>query len=246
MEQGHTLFRKPEKEYGDQYRAHLLDIYKRYVDSAEKTTDRRQSTNSFFLTVNTALIALTGYLQLGGGGAPQYYGIVSIAGMVLCMAWYLLIRSYRGLNRAKFEVITAMEQHLPAALFHTEWLIIRKSEKGCRYLSFSRVESVVPWVFSGPARRGAPAGACRTADLGVKTRTATTTGMDHGAFAVFLPPPVAWTASGANWKVAGLGKPGADARHPPPRPAHRSRPVETHIFHPFCLFLCLRFSAHSS
>ena len=147
MDQGHRLFRKSEKEYGDQYRAHLLDIYKQYLNSAEKIIDRRQSTNSFFLTVNTALIALTGYLQLGGGGASQYYSIVSIAGMVLCMTWYLLIRSYRELNRAKFDVIDAMEQHLPAAPFHTEWQIIQKSEIGSRYLSFSRVEGVVPWVF---------------------------------------------------------------------------------------------------
>ena len=147
VEQGHTLFRKSEEDDGDLYRAHFLDIYKRYVDSAEKTTGRRQSANSFFLAVNTALIALTGYLQLGGGGASQYFGIVSLAGIVLCVAWYLLIRSYRELNRAKFDVITAMEQHLPAAPFHAEWLIIRKSEKGCRYLSFSRVEGVVPWVF---------------------------------------------------------------------------------------------------
>lgn len=148
MEQDHTLFRKSEEEYGDQYRAHFLDIYRRYVDSAEKTTDRRQSTNSFFLTVNTALIALTGYLQLGDQGnvVSCYYGVTSMAGMVLCWAWFVLIRSYRELNGAKFEVIGAMEARLPAAPFEAEWKII-KDEKKSNHLSFSHVESIVPWVF---------------------------------------------------------------------------------------------------
>jgi len=149
VDQDKALIKKTEKEYGVLYRAHLLEIYKLYVDSAEKTTDRRQSANSFFLTVNTALIALTGYVQLGAGdtNTSSYYWAVSLAGMILCLAWYRLIRSYRGLNSGKFKVIQAMEQYLPAAPFNTEWEVLGKGKDPKKYLSFSKVEAIVPWVF---------------------------------------------------------------------------------------------------
>lgn len=143
------LLRKTEEQYGAQYRAHFFEIFKLYVDTAEKTTSRRQSANSFFLTVNTALIALTGYVQLGtnGAGTPQYYWAVSLAGMILCLAWYRLIRSYRGLNSGKFKVIQEMEQYLPAAPFNAEWEVLGKGKNPKKYLPFSKVEAIVPWVF---------------------------------------------------------------------------------------------------
>jgi len=149
VDQDETLLKKTEAEYGAQYRDHFLEIYKLYVDTAEKTISRRQSSNSFLLTVNTALIAVTGYIHVGvdGGSTPQYYWAVSLAGMLLCLAWYRLIRSYRGLNSGKFKVIHAMEQHLPAAPFDHEWEIFGKGKDPKKYLSFSKVEAIVPWVF---------------------------------------------------------------------------------------------------
>ena len=38
--------------------------------------------------------------------------LVSIVGLVLSAAWWLLLRSYRDLNEAKFRVILAMEKEL--------------------------------------------------------------------------------------------------------------------------------------
>ena len=43
----------PDK-YGGEYQNHLLEQYKLYVQMADKISERRQSANSFFLTVNTA------------------------------------------------------------------------------------------------------------------------------------------------------------------------------------------------
>jgi hypothetical protein len=147
VDQDQTLLKKTEAEYGAQYRDHFLEIYKLYVDTAEKTISRRQSANSFFLTVNTALIAVTGYIHVDGGSTPQYYWAVSLAGIILCLTWYRLIRSYRGLNSGKFRVISAMERQLPAAPFDHEWEILGKGKEPGKYLSFSKVEAIVPWVF---------------------------------------------------------------------------------------------------
>src|SRR3712207_8287315 len=43
-------------------------------------------------------------------------------------AWWFTLRSYRDLNRAKFAVINAMEERLPARIFTQEWMQLRSEE----------------------------------------------------------------------------------------------------------------------
>jgi hypothetical protein len=47
-------------QYGDQYTAHRLEQYKLYVEMADRIGARRQAANTFFLTINTALLAFLG------------------------------------------------------------------------------------------------------------------------------------------------------------------------------------------
>ena len=58
MESKTGVFRKSSDEYGDNYQPHYLEIYKLYVEMTYQITGRRQTANSFFLTVNTAVIGL--------------------------------------------------------------------------------------------------------------------------------------------------------------------------------------------
>ncbi len=44
----------------DDYQAHLLEQYKVYVGMADKISDRRQTANSYFLAVNSGLLAFVG------------------------------------------------------------------------------------------------------------------------------------------------------------------------------------------
>ena len=39
-----------EAEYGNNYRKHLLSQYLKYIDMADKISDKRTATNKFFLT----------------------------------------------------------------------------------------------------------------------------------------------------------------------------------------------------
>ena len=50
------LLSLPKDDYGERYQDHVLEIYKLYVQSADNISARRQSANSFFLSVNTAII----------------------------------------------------------------------------------------------------------------------------------------------------------------------------------------------
>ena len=139
-----------ENEYGEKYREHVLELYKLYVEMADKISERRQLANSFFLTLNSAIVALVGYVNLSQGTtstAPSFFWLVAISGMVLSFLWYRLVRSYKDMNTGKFKVIHAIEKQLPLRLFDAEWTALGKGEDPKLYLKFTNIEMYVPWVF---------------------------------------------------------------------------------------------------
>lgn len=129
-----------------------LELYKLAVEMADRVSARRGAANSFFLTVNTALATLLGSMEL------RWY--VPTAGVAFAVAWWSLLKSYRDLNAAKFEIILAMEAPLPVRVYGDEWLRLRREplrfalKRGrlrpwlAQYRELGRVERVVPWVFA--------------------------------------------------------------------------------------------------
>ena len=143
------LFAKNEKDYGDDYKNHLFEQYKLYVESIEKTSDRRQHANNYFITINTALISLIGlsfqikiFENLAG-----IKSVLAFVGIVICFIFWHLIRSYKQLNTGKFAVIHEIEKCLPLALYKYEWEILGEGKDNKKYYPFSHVELLIPWVF---------------------------------------------------------------------------------------------------
>src|SRR6266702_3674506 len=124
------LFPTEPEQYGDQYANHLMDQYKLFVDSAEKNSDRRLDVHKYFATLNAALLTTLGVtLQFGNYASRMDARLaVAIVGLLSSVAYGLLIRSYKNLGRAKFDVIHRIEQKLPLALFKTEWSELREGK----------------------------------------------------------------------------------------------------------------------
>src|SRR6266853_7031587 len=80
-------------ESTEKYQAHLFEQYKLYVDMADRISSRRQTANSYFLSINTALLGFVGYV--GTKDTTGYLWLVAAAGIALSYLWYRLIRSYR-------------------------------------------------------------------------------------------------------------------------------------------------------
>lgn len=150
----------------------VLEIYKTAVEMADRTSARRAGTNSFFLTLNTALAAVVGVvssarrpLPHGPGPTLDAFGlfVTAFAGVVLALVWWALLRYYRRLNRAKFDVINKLEERLPVQPYTDEWRILHPTEplsgerkttspwKRVRRRTHHReatvVEQVIPFVF---------------------------------------------------------------------------------------------------
>ena len=143
-----TILGRSEVDYGDQYESHVLAQYQMYVGMADRISARRQTANSFFLPINTALVGLVGDLSLGRTqpGVDSFVA-VGLAGMVLCYLWYRIIRSYRDLNTAKFKVVHEMEKLLPLRPYDAEWDAVGRGKDANLYKPFTHVEIAVPWVF---------------------------------------------------------------------------------------------------
>jgi hypothetical protein len=134
----------PPKDNAETQQA--LDLYKVMVQSSEGLVTRRQGVNTFFLTMNGALLTGAGLvLQNTGANTVGALGIAvfSLAGAILCAAWRSLITSFGQLNKGKFQVINAIERHLRAAIYAAEWEALR-GEDPAIYRSFTSREIWVP------------------------------------------------------------------------------------------------------
>ena len=144
MNANEKLFRSTPEEYGSEYQEHVLELYKLYVQSADNVSLRRQSANAFFLSVNTAIIAAVGFFDSGDG---NYSWSLAVAGIVLCIAWYMLVRAYKDLNTVKFKIIHALEEKLPVSLYDAEWEAVGRGEYPKLYLPFTHIEVWIPRLF---------------------------------------------------------------------------------------------------
>lgn len=141
------LVSNPKEIYGERFQEHLLEQYKLYVDSVQNVSEKRISTGNYLLTVSSSLMTVFGIaatLRLAGG----WLIIIPIAGLLVSLTWYSLIRSYKDLNTAKFKVIHELENFLPAALFRYEWHACELG-KGKTYRPITHLERWIPLIFAG-------------------------------------------------------------------------------------------------
>jgi len=125
-----------------------LAVFELYLATAEKVSDRRAQANAWMLSVNSAIVALYGYLEadkmvVGAGKKAIWLWAIPAAGVIVCLSWAALLASYRKLNRAKFEVLMQLEKNFPVAPFTRE----QDSYKQNRRSSLSLIETAIPLGF---------------------------------------------------------------------------------------------------
>lgn len=135
------------KEYppNEKWYSHLLDQYKLYVEMADRISQRRATANSYFLTVNSAILAFVGYLTMKDSTTDLW--LIAVAGFTLSVLWERLITSYRDLNTAKFKVIHKIEKRLPISPYEAEWIAMGEGKRPDLYRPISHIERGVPFIF---------------------------------------------------------------------------------------------------
>lgn len=129
----------------EKYQAHLLEQYKLYVEMADRMSARRQTANSYFLTVNTAILSFVGFLS--EKGTVDYLWLLGAVGVAISFMWNRLVVSFGDLNTAKYLVVHEIEQHLPLRPYDAEWQAVGEGKNPKLYKPVSHIEAGVPWVF---------------------------------------------------------------------------------------------------
>ena len=128
----------------------ILQQYQLCVEMADRVSARRSLTNTFFLTLNTAVFTVVGVFWKDRPDAAA--GLVTLPALILvvqCGAWFALLRSYRQLSAAKYVVIGVLEERLPASPYwRGEWSALGRGQEPSRYWPLTHVEQVVPALFA--------------------------------------------------------------------------------------------------
>lgn len=117
-------------------------VFKQYeilVSEASRISKSRENTNAFFSTIVVALFTATFSCI-----TQKIYSYILI--FALCTIWYIIINSYKELNRAKFQVIQEIEQLFPFQPFKKEQDYYKQN-----ILSFSKIEKYIPIIFGLPS-----------------------------------------------------------------------------------------------
>jgi hypothetical protein len=123
-----------------------------YVD---KLIARRQATTSFYLSVNTGILAVMGLLfkdaHLTGIWLVASLLLLLCAGFLVCWVWRSLLSQYEILLDWWYARVRELEAHIPdsARLVSREYNELYKTERPGRKLSTTKLLVILNWMLSG-------------------------------------------------------------------------------------------------
>lgn len=117
----------------------VLAIWQTCVEMANGVSQRRDTMNNLFVTLNIAVIAAVSWMW------DVKTVFLCVAGLVICVVWLLYINNFKRLNAAKFRVIYDLEERLGVTPFKDEWDILKKTK---RYLEGTKLERILPIAFA--------------------------------------------------------------------------------------------------
>jgi len=131
-------------------RTAVLEQYKMYVEMADRISARRSLTNTFFLSLNTAIFAAIASRWTGTSTTLPWFLVFPLLALVTqCFAWFFLVRSYRQLNSAKYTVIGVLEDRLPASPYwRAEWAALGEGKDKRKYWPMTHLEQWIPILFA--------------------------------------------------------------------------------------------------
>jgi hypothetical protein len=132
------------------YQEAIIEQYKLYVEMADRISARRALANTFFVTLNAAVLTVIGALWKSRPHVSDALLVLPLVVLVmLCLAWFWLVRSYRQLNAGKYVVIGALERRLPASPYwRAEWKALGEGKDKAKYWPLTHLEQWVPGLFA--------------------------------------------------------------------------------------------------
>lgn len=135
----------------------LIEIYKLQSQLANNISNRRTTTNRFYLLVMSALtVIFSAFLQNIDKLPNEVVDVVSVEwiivsfgvlGITLSWIWCLSINSYLRVNSRKYKALNKLEDELEYKFFKEESEFLGRIEKGTTYWQRSLIELTIPGIF---------------------------------------------------------------------------------------------------
>ena len=135
----------------------LIEIYKLQAQLANNISNRRTTTNRFYLLVMSALTVIFSALLRNLDKLPkELVDIVSVEwiivslgvlGITLSWIWCLSINAYLRVNSRKYKALNKLEDALEYQFLKSESEFLGDIEKGTTYWQRSLIELTTPGVF---------------------------------------------------------------------------------------------------
>ena len=116
----------------------ILAQWQTCVEMANSVSQRRDTMNNIFITLNLAIVAAISIT------CDAKSLLILVAGIIVCIIWILFIQNYKLLNIEKFNVINAIEEKLPVKPFNDEWEGLKNNKK---YIDGTKLEKILPIMF---------------------------------------------------------------------------------------------------
>jgi len=129
----------------DAKRSLVLEQYKQMLQTIESLEARRQTLHTFFMSINTLLLAAIGLIakeSLNQPGVTVGIMLLAVLGVEFSSCWLAQIRSYEAVLKSKWTVFNDLERAMPSRPFGEEYALLDSG-----FVSFTKIECRVPKAF---------------------------------------------------------------------------------------------------
>ena len=118
-----------------------LEIYKVFISTITANENRRQQASVVYLGMIAAIVTAVGVVH---NDMPLLYPATLI--FLISTIWFLTIKYFRRLAKAKFAVVSEMEKDIPIAAFEMERKILSE-QKSCQ-VDLTHLEMALPFFLA--------------------------------------------------------------------------------------------------
>lgn len=148
------------RERGSALNFNKFEEYKLFVEDTARFSERRQSVNNSYVTINSIILTALAFLVKDAGFDRPWQAFavipVSLAGAVICWRWVMIINNYKKLVGFRIDQLRIMESDPGMAgchrMYHKEDVLYPgdAGEKTTTHkaLSFSEKEKFLPYIFA--------------------------------------------------------------------------------------------------
>ena len=142
-----------ENQMPDKDQNQIIEIYKLQSQLANSISNRRITIHRFYILVISGLVLIfPAFFKLPD--KIQYLVPIelmvigmSLLGITLSLAWFVLINSNLRLSMLKYEALKRLEDKLEYQFFRDEWEFLEKYGRGRTYWEVSYIEIAIPILF---------------------------------------------------------------------------------------------------